>query len=691
MNFAKEKRLLLAVLASLAPIPLPFNQVIFWAVLILFWAGIGLFVFRTNRDQLTPLPIWAMNLLGVAYLPILFVAVAWLWRGNLLRPLMHRALCALVVKMFGMRREKDKWHTLLLIFFVFVAAMGSSVHPSVMFYLAVFLAFTILVLARFASFHVLASYGREDAQSARLGLRRFMIAGTLATLIGAVPIFTVLPRLGSPYVVGPGGGTGSASGGAGLMDSITLDVIGRVRTSRAVALRMAYEVPPPEGHEMRFRAGVYSEFQRVGWHRSRRRTRVIRRDLDGFFHLAPGRAKSWVKIWLETAVSDSLVMPVETVAVDLLATTLYQDENGVTTFQVPRARKVDYRVGLFDEPGLRLPPVMSVQDLVAHTDQSGITPRIADLARQVAGEGTQLEKVQRIERFLSTSFDYTLDLVGNASEHPVESFLFEWQRGHCEYFASSMVLMLRSIEIPARLVTGYLGGEYNPFEDYYILRQSDGHAWIEAYLDGTSWQTFDPTPPDGRPAASRAGLGHLLGQAYDYLIFRWDRYVLTYGFFDQIGLVRKVVGWWSELWQSDKKQEAGAGESAAVTEADTPDTEGEDSRGLTGWELVPMTLLLLAGAWWVWRHRPEFSAVRAYRRLRTQAERDSAIDVSSTVAPLDLAARISKQRPAAASPAKQVIDLYLRESFGGEDLDELERRELQVALKEAVQTLRKTA
>ena len=64
-----------------------------------------------------------------------------------------------------------------------------------------------------------------------------------------------------------------------------------------------------------------------------------------------------------------------------------------------------------------------------------------------------------------------------------------------------MVLMLRSQGIPARLVTGFLGGEYNPFEGYYIVRESNAHAWVEACMPGEGWRIFDPTPPAGRPVA----------------------------------------------------------------------------------------------------------------------------------------------------------------------------------------------
>ena len=693
MSFGREKRLLLGFLAGLAALPLPFNGVVSWFAVLLFWLAVGLFLWRVSTESSSPLPAWAMNLLGIAYLPVLFVDFTVLWQGRLLQPLVHLALFALAVKLFGMKLEKDKWHILLLIFFAFVAAMGSSVHPTVVFYLVAFLAVAIMVLARFAAFHVLGSYGLAGRAQVPIPLRGFVLTATLLTVIGAIPLFAFLPRLGSPYVMGPGGSAGAMVGGAGLLDYVTLDVVGRVRTSRAVAMRVSYETPPPEGHEMRFRAGVYEEFRNTGWARAQRRTRAVRRERDGFFHLAPGQPRSWAELWLEPGVSVGLVLPVETVTVNLLATTLHVDQEGLVTVPLGRSRTLNYRAGMPNSSGLRLRNVAAGDEpAVQSEDLLGISRDIASLARDVGGVGTAWEQAQRIEQYLSRNYTYTLDLVGIQQENPVDDFLFRSRRGHCEYFASSMVLMLRSLGIPARFTTGYLGGDYNPLEGYFVVRQSDSHAWVEAYLPDLGWTTFDPTPPGGRPTTRSSGWSHLFSQAYDYVIFRWDRYILTYGFFDQVGIARRLVSWWSEWWSSrrspkpssDEQIEA-TGESQVAESADAPGLE------LTGYELIPLALVLLGAAWWVWRHRPAFSAVRAYRQLRSRIERDEMIAVPESTPPLKLAEHIASSKPDASISVRRVIDLYLRESFGGQELTEDERQELRTALRDAVQNLRKTA
>jgi len=88
---------------------------------------------------------------------------------------------------------------------------------------------------------------------------------------------------------------------------------------------------------------------------------------------------------------------------------------------------------------------------------------------------------------------------------PLAYFLFTRKQGHCEYFASAMTVMLRTAGIPARLATGFQSGVYNPITDFWLVRASDAHAWVEAWIPGRGWTTFDPTsarsqPPQLRPA-----------------------------------------------------------------------------------------------------------------------------------------------------------------------------------------------
>jgi len=696
MSFGREKRLLLAGLALLAPLPLPFNQIVGWQVVALFSLVLVFFMRRVWQGIDRPLPVWAMNLLGAAYLPLLLLDLSVSLRQTVLRPLVHLALFTLAVKLLALRREKEKWHAFLLIFFVFLAAMGTSVHPTVLLYLVAFLALALMLLARFASYHMLDAEDLSGGDRRPVPLRGFLIAGTGLSLLVAMPLFGLLPRLQRPYLVVPGATGGQLTQSGSFLDRISLDVVGRARANSSVALRVAYETPPPPNHEMRFKVAVYDRYRDDGWWRARGETIVVGRQPDGFFHLAPGSARSWIHIWLQSAGGSGLALPVETLSIDIAVPSLALSEGGTVSFVRSRQAVQDYRVGLAQGPTAPPAPVSGGEPPEPTLDSSAATPRMAELAARVMGEGEEGDRIRRLERHLAREYEYSLDLLGRQGESVLEDFLFDYRRGHCEYFASSMVLLLRSQGIPARLVTGYLGGEYNPLQGYFIVRQSNAHAWVEALVGEEGWQIFDPTPPAGRPITSAAGLARLLSQAYDALVFRWDRYVLTFGFDDQAQVFMRLRGLWSELWQwwgGDDEEGAVATEEVLPNET-AAERAPSDAEGIPGVVLravlAGFLLLIAAIGWWLWRHRPPLTATRAYRLLRRRA---TGLDrqLADSVPPMELARRIAGGYPPAADPARRVVDLYLRESYGEELLAPAELEGLPELLKAATAPLRKTA
>jgi hypothetical protein len=117
-------------------------------------------------------------------------------------------------------------------------------------------------------------------------------------------------------------------------------------------------------------------------------------------------------------------------------------------------------------------------------------------------------------------------------------FLFDAKTGHCEYFASAMAILARTAGIPTRLVNGFQMGEFNPVGSDFIVRESDAHSWIEAYIPGRGWTEFDATPPDMRPAATdiAAQLGHYV----DAMELVWSSYILVYDTDSQSQLFRSA-------------------------------------------------------------------------------------------------------------------------------------------------------
>lgn len=128
------------------------------------------------------------------------------------------------------------------------------------------------------------------------------------------------------------------------------------------------------------------------------------------------------------------------------------------------------------------------------------------------------------------------------SEAPLEAFLFVTKRGNCEYFASSLAVMLRMAGIPARLVGGFKGGHYNPAGKYYLVSQRNAHVWVEAYLPDLGWLRLDPTP------AAAAVASHPLNRQVflqlrlllDTFNYYWHKVIIDYDFTRQVQMVNAI-------------------------------------------------------------------------------------------------------------------------------------------------------
>jgi hypothetical protein len=187
-----------------------------------------------------------------------------------------------------------------------------------------------------------------------------------------------------------------------------------------------------------------------------------------------------------------------------------------------------------------------------------LDPRIAALARTMtARSATDLERARAIERRLRTDYVYALEMPSHEPADPLADFLFTRRRGYCEYFASAMAVMLRSVGVPARIATGFQSGIYNPITGLWLIRASDAHAWVEAWIPGNGWTTFDPTPPD--PNGPGAGLLAKLSLYLDAAGTFWREWVVAYDPRRQGTLADRLqrgaghIGfhWLDGLWQSD--------------------------------------------------------------------------------------------------------------------------------------------
>ena len=184
-----------------------------------------------------------------------------------------------------------------------------------------------------------------------------------------------------------------------------------------------------------------------------------------------------------------------------------------------------------------------------------LSQRMVSLAANVvqrAGAQTNYQKAAAIEEYLARNsgieYDTSPPFPGNMD--PVEHFLFEGRRGHCELFASAMVLLLRQQGVPARIVNGFNSGEYNYYGGYYDVRDSHAHSWVDAYIPNHGWIEFDPTP--GGNQQTGLGLAALFGlddsptwlrfrAFFDALDATWQRNVIIYSQEHQMSVASQLV------------------------------------------------------------------------------------------------------------------------------------------------------
>jgi len=144
-------------------------------------------------------------------------------------------------------------------------------------------------------------------------------------------------------------------------------------------------------------------------------------------------------------------------------------------------------------------------------------------------------RAHELDRRLRSSYKYSIDLLEREVPDPLAYFLFDRGKGHCEYFASALAVMLRVDGIPSRVITGFQTGQLNPISGLYVVRASDAHSWVEAFIEGKGWITLDPTPA-ATESNDIATLMNKASQYFDALETFWQDWVLSYDMEQQVGL-----------------------------------------------------------------------------------------------------------------------------------------------------------
>ncbi len=146
-----------------------------------------------------------------------------------------------------------------------------------------------------------------------------------------------------------------------------------------------------------------------------------------------------------------------------------------------------------------------------------LDPRIPTLAQDITRNcKNDIEKLNAVTSYLRNTCTYSLDVSFDIADDPIAMFLFEARKGHCEYFATAAALLLRSAGVPCRYITGFVSGERNEYGNYWVTRNKDAHAWVEAYIDSQGWRTIEATPSTGVPQ----GESPKTAQLWEFIVHR---------------------------------------------------------------------------------------------------------------------------------------------------------------------------
>lgn len=575
--------------------------------------AVSYFVFR---DRLaSPIPRWVANTMLVVALVLMFRAATG-ELADVVSVIAQYLVYLQLIKLFESRTPRDQAQMLMLSLLVAISAVLTSVTLQVALVLLLYLplAFWSVVL-----YQIYAGQLRTHAQRVRAGLAKQhdppakgfdrLARRTVRRLVGltmvgvtatSVAVFFLMPRnIGG----GAFGDWQPASYGAstGFNNEVRLGRPGTITESPTVVMEASFHMRLSSGgvniwrenQTHRLRGAVLDAFDpdSAVWYRSRNADKVGQHAVEVY----PGDrfpltyeiddANVEVRVSVRNLNSSELftlwkpqkfaipgarrrltVSPVDGVA-------RLRNHRGPISYAVLTNPDASTRV----EPGQR-PSIFERPDNFFAIDDS----RIRGLALEILGDrvpefnpdeprsvlepGVSERIVDLLTDYLSNNYAYTLDMmVVPDGEDPIETFLFERPAGHCEYFASALAALCRSVWVDARVVTGFVATEYNPQSQTYTIRQSHAHAWVEALVDrelaslpvgGEServvgfgqeypyfierWKTYDPSPRLSLEEVHRppGGVFARLGQWFDELQFAWSSNVIGFDRDRQAELLR---------------------------------------------------------------------------------------------------------------------------------------------------------
>jgi transglutaminase-like putative cysteine protease len=529
-----------------------------------------------GRGKTITIPERVTSYLGLIYV-LVYILDFFFISDNFVIATVHLLLFGIIVKMFSIHRDRDYAYLTMLAFLEVLSAAILTVDSVFLGALGIFLfigvvTFMALEMRRSALRggpvqHLGRPIGlrqrkRRKVFSYALSMMGMALVGSI--VLASVGIFFVIPRIATGGYLSKLAQQNELV--TGFSDSVALGEIGRIQQSSQIVAHVRIGAGQ-KGAGVLLRGNTLSEFDGKNWFNPPHDMRNLP-NFGGSFdvrltppspttRLAVSRRPQIIKyrVMLEpigtnilfTIPSPILISgPFRELSEDDAQVVINTDREHPTMLYSGTSDLSQPTLQEFESSSGPYPP--EIKKYLELPDD--LDPRIAELAQQITAHArTPIEKAAAVQAYLS-KYTYTLQLPSRYEKDPVAYFLFDRKAGHCEYFASSMAVLLREVGIPARLVTGFRGGEWNDLTGNFIIRAQDAHAWVEVFFAGLGWYSFDPTPAGSAPVVTTWSRMQLYMDAAQEF---WREWVVNYDFAHQQKLTNVAVNKGVHLFERVKQ------------------------------------------------------------------------------------------------------------------------------------------
>ena len=541
------------------------------------------------------------------------------------------------------RRGRDYAAMAAIAFLELLFASVLSANLGFFLFLALFLVFG---LAAFASSEIRRSM-RQPRRLARGGLKNlhWRLAGlTLAVALGILTLtggfFFLLPRTARAAFrnLAP-----QRYRMAGFSNEMRLGGAGEITEPRRTVMHVRF-ADRERPSDLKWRGGALTQFDGRRWYNPVEAGQALRAT-DGLLKLGERSRAAGIRYEVQLSPTNSDALFFAGTPLRLRINSPLVIRTTQESYRLGSGNPEGAHYGVYSElEGSEPRPAgeLSDEERLVHLILPPVDGRVVALARRLTeGQESAEWRARAIESYLRTHYGYSTEALTEEPADPIAHFLFERRKGHCEYFASAMAVMLRVVNVPARVAIGYQSGVYNPVSGWLVIRASDAHSWVEAWLPGRGWTTFDPTPPDPNPAAARAGsrLGFYMDAAETF----WQEWVLSYNLDRQLILA-------AQMEDSSRTLGSRWWDRARSSALDWKEAVGDWGRRFG---LLALLVLALAGA--AWRGLPRlWTWWKTLERVR-QAQRGAARASDATLLYARMLAVLRRQgfeKPAWITPSE---------------------------------------